>query len=166
MTLTTAAYAPYANPLKRSGDSLESTRSAPSHMLHRRAVSSTKLESDQQYSAPPTYTPNPGELENANWRDSPVDGAEYTSPYMASTPTLPSNPVVDTFSPAPVMPGVQPSLMRSTQINQPGMPPPVSSIYTSNTSSTKAKLELTGDLDGMSKGWSVESRLALDLADR
>lgn len=52
-----------ANPLKRSGEALESHRPSPAHMLHRRVLSNTKFDSpsEVQFAPPPLYTSNPGE---------------------------------------------------------------------------------------------------------
>ena len=84
------------------------------------------------------------------------DAGHFSSPYMATTPTLPSAPLIDTYSPTPV----QPNLMRATQIQQPIIPAPASSTYNSiTTGSAKAKLDLQGDLETMSKGWCVLSGL-------
>lgn len=56
-------------------------------------------------------------------------------------------------------PGSQPNLQRATQISQP-MPTP--SSY-SVSSSSKALLELHGDLNNMAKGWYVGSDLGVCL---
>jgi hypothetical protein len=49
--------------------------------------------------------------------------------------------------------------MRATQIQQPSIPAPTNNTYNSiTTGSAKAKLDLQGDLETMSKGWSVLAR--------
>ena len=103
--------------------------------------------------AQPTYSHVPGESVNLDLSlRLTVDSGQFSSPYLTSTPTMPSAPLADGYSPTPP----QPNLMRSTQIQPVGLPVPVATFGTTpSTGTAKAKLELAGDLDLMSKGWFV-----------
>ncbi|OCF41451.1 hypothetical protein I317_04752 [Kwoniella heveanensis CBS 569] len=133
---------PRANPLKRGGETLESSRPSP-HQVHRRVISTnsatfTTPELQQYPTMPSTYHPSP------SGRSVSDSVASWQSPYMASGPST-------TPHPPPYTPGLQPSLMRSSQLG-PGLPTPAPYV----NSGQKAALELNGDLLMMSKGWSQE----------
>ncbi|WWD16017.1 hypothetical protein CI109_100442 [Kwoniella shandongensis] len=137
---------PRGNPLKRGGDTMESSRPSP-HALHRRVISTSSAaygtpEMQQYATMPSTYHPSP------SGRSVAESSGSWQSPYMAPSSSLPSLPQP---APPPYTPGLQPSLMRSTQLT-PGIPAPTSYV----NSGQKACLELNGDLMSMSKGWSTE----------
>ncbi|WWC89923.1 uncharacterized protein L201_004852 [Kwoniella dendrophila CBS 6074] len=136
-----------SNPLKRGGESLESSRPSP-HQIHRRVISTnsatyTTPELQQYATMPSTYHPSPSGRSVsdsvASWQHSPYAS---TSTPIASIP----HP-----APPPYTPGLQPSLMRSTQV-APGLPAPTPYV----NSGQKACLEMAGDLMTMSKGWTQE----------
>ncbi|WVR05285.1 hypothetical protein IAU60_002297 [Kwoniella sp. DSM 27419] len=132
---------PRTNPLKRSGDVLESGRPSPGE-VHRRVISTSSVpystpEIQQYPSIPSTYHPSP------SGRSVSDSVTSWQSPYTAPGSVTPHPP--------PYTPGLQPSLMRSTQLGT-GVPAPTPYI----NSGQKAALELNGDLMTMSKGWSTE----------
>ncbi|KAK8869715.1 hypothetical protein IAR55_000283 [Kwoniella newhampshirensis] len=134
------------NSLKRGGDSLESSRPSP-HAVHRRVISTSSAaygtpELQQYPTMPSAYHPSP------STRSVAESSGSWQSPYMASSSSLPSVPQP---APPPYTPGLQPSLMRSTQLT-PGVPAPTPYV----NSGQKACLELNGDLMSMSKGWTTE----------
>ncbi|WVQ69941.1 uncharacterized protein L199_008164 [Kwoniella botswanensis] len=139
--------APKGNPLKRAGESLESTRPSP-HQIHRRVISTssapyTTPEMQQYATIPSAYHPSPS---GRSVSDSVASWQH--SPYAATGTSVPS---ISHPAPPPYTPGLQPSLMRSTQLG-PGMPAPTPYV----NSGQKASLEMAGDLMTMSKGWTQD----------
>ncbi|WRT67256.1 uncharacterized protein IL334_004223 [Kwoniella shivajii] len=135
------------NPLKRGGDNLESARPSP-HQVHRRVMSTNSAtystpEIQQYATMPSTYHPSPS---GRSVSDSVASWQQ--SPYTATGNSVQAAPHP---APPPYTPGLQPSLMRSTQLG-PGIPAPAPYV----NSGHKAALEMSGDLMTMSKGWTQE----------
>ncbi|RSH94020.1 hypothetical protein EHS25_006674 [Saitozyma podzolica] len=131
-----SAYSSPTTPIKREMDQMGG-RSAPDQAAHRRGVSGGyKYESQDGSLVGQYHTPV---MQSDTY-------ASYPNPYGPPALNQGMPPAQASY------PGSQPNLQRATQISQ---PMPTASSYPVSSSS-KALLELHGDLNNMAKGWSTE----------